>query len=118
MAGILCSAIPMVADMRALRRVPARFFGVFMSINPVFAALTGLIVLGQSLELADWLAVAAIVTANAVASAPASRRGPGQAAPVAEMVPDQVYSRPATGHPESTIATRQRRCLSRTDRVY
>ena len=66
MAGILCSAIPMVADMRALRRVPARFFGVFMSINPVFAALTGLIVLGQSLELADWLAVAAIVTANAV----------------------------------------------------
>ena len=56
----------MVADMRALRRVPARFFGVFMSVNPVFAALTGLIVLGQSLELADWLAIAAIVTANAV----------------------------------------------------
>ena len=48
MAGILRSAIPMVADMRALRRVPARFFGVFMSINPVFAALTGLIVLGES----------------------------------------------------------------------
>lgn len=65
-AGILCSAVPMVADMRALRRVPARFFGVFMSVNPVFAALTGLIVLSQSLELADWLAVAAIVTANAV----------------------------------------------------
>jgi inner membrane transporter RhtA len=65
-AGILCSAVPMVADMRALRRIPARFFGVFMSVNPVFAALTGLIVLGQSLELADWLAVAAIVTANAV----------------------------------------------------
>jgi inner membrane transporter RhtA len=68
-AGLLCSAVPMVADMLALRRIPARFFGVFMSINPVFAALTGLVVLGQSLGLADWLAVAAIVTANAVSVA-------------------------------------------------
>ena len=65
-AGLLCSAVPMVADMRALRRVPARFFGVFMSVNPVFAALTGLLVLGQPLRPADWLAIAAIMTANAV----------------------------------------------------
>jgi inner membrane transporter RhtA len=65
-AGLLCSAVPMVADLLALRRVPARFFGVFMSVNPVFAALTGLVVLGQSLAFADWLAVAAIVTANGV----------------------------------------------------
>ena len=72
-AGLLCSAVPMVADMLALRRVPARFFGVFMSVNPVFAALTGLVVLGQALGLADWLAVAAIVTANAV-SVSAGRR--------------------------------------------
>jgi inner membrane transporter RhtA len=65
-AGILCSAVPMVADLLALRRVPARFFGVYMSVNPVFAALIGLIVLGQSLHLADWLAIGTIVTANAV----------------------------------------------------
>jgi len=39
-AGLLCSAVPMVADLAALRRVPAKFFGVFMSVNPVFAALT------------------------------------------------------------------------------
>jgi inner membrane transporter RhtA len=65
-AGLLCSAVPMVADLLALRRVPARLFGVFMSVNPVFAALTGLVVLGQSLPLADWLAIAAIVTVNAV----------------------------------------------------
>jgi inner membrane transporter RhtA len=64
----------MVADLQALRRVPAKFFGVFMSVNPVFAALTGLVVLGQSLGFADWLAITAIVTANATAaisSAPA-----------------------------------------------
>jgi threonine/homoserine efflux transporter RhtA len=36
------------------------------SVNPVFAALTGLMVLGQSLAFADWLAIAAIVSANGV----------------------------------------------------
>jgi inner membrane transporter RhtA len=72
-AGLLCSAIPMVADLQALRRVPARFFGVFMSVNPVFAALVGLVVLSQSLALIDWLAIAAIVSANAV-SVGAGRR--------------------------------------------
>lgn len=73
-AGILCSAVPMVADLLALRRVPARFFGVFMSVNPVFAALTGLIVLGQWLQLADWLAIAAIVSANAVSVSSAGKQ--------------------------------------------
>jgi inner membrane transporter RhtA len=84
-AGILCSAVPMIADTRALRRVPARFFGVFMSVNPVFAALTGLIVLGQSLEAADWLAVAVIVTVNAVSAS--SRRPRPRAASCAVTRP-------------------------------
>src|SRR5499427_55880 len=73
-AGLLCSAVPMIADLLALRRVPAGFFGVFMSVNPVFAALTGLVVLGQQLGLASWLAVAAIVTANVVSLGAAGRR--------------------------------------------
>jgi inner membrane transporter RhtA len=73
-AGLLCSAVPMVADLLALRRVPARFYGVFMSVNPVFAALVGLMVLGQSLALADWIAIAAIVSANAVSMSTAGGR--------------------------------------------
>jgi inner membrane transporter RhtA len=78
-AGILCSAIPMTADLLALRRVPTRVFGVFMSVNPVFAALTGLIILGQSLQIADWLAIAAIGAANAGSASSASsvRAGSG-----------------------------------------
>jgi inner membrane transporter RhtA len=63
-AGILCSAVPMVADLLALRRVPAGLFGVYMSVNPVFAALIGVVVLSQSLRLADWLAIGTIVAAN------------------------------------------------------
>ena len=80
-AGVLCSAVPMVADVLALRRVAASFFGVFMSVNPVFAALTGLIVLGQSLAPADWLAIAAIVAANAVSARGASRVRSGSTRP-------------------------------------
>lgn len=66
-AGILSSAVPFLSDLLALRRVPARFFGVFMSVNPVFAALVGLLVLGQHLDHLAWLAIAVIVGANAVA---------------------------------------------------
>ena len=82
-AGLLSSAVPMVCDVLALRRVPARFYALFMSVNPVFAALTGLVILGQSLGLVDWLAIAVIVSVNAVTvsappalAAPSARRRP------------------------------------------
>lgn len=65
-AGILSSAVPFLADLLALRRVDARFFGIFMSVNPVLAALVGMVVLGQSLDWVEWLAIAAIVSANGV----------------------------------------------------
>ncbi|MEK8174104.1 EamA family transporter [Streptomyces sp. M19] len=48
-AGVLSSAVLFLADLLALRRVPARFFGLFMSVNPVLAALVGRVVLGQEL---------------------------------------------------------------------
>jgi inner membrane transporter RhtA len=45
----------------------------YSSVAKATAALTGLVVLGQSLAVVDWLAIAAIVTANAV-SVGADRR--------------------------------------------
>lgn len=73
-AGVLCSAVPFLADLLALRRVPAHHFGVFMSVNPVLAALVGLVVLGERLDLVAWLAVVTIVVLNAAANAaPGSR---------------------------------------------
>lgn len=66
-AGVLSSAVPFLTDLLALRRVPARFFGIFMSVNPVFAALVGMLVLDQHIDAASWLAIALIVTANAAA---------------------------------------------------
>ena len=79
-AGVLSSAVPFLADLLALRRVPAYFFGIFMSVNPVFAALIGMVVLGQHLGPASWLAVAVIVTANAVAVGTATDRSRGRSA--------------------------------------
>ncbi|MFF7251360.1 EamA family transporter [Embleya sp. NPDC008237] len=66
-AGVLPSVVPFLADLLALRRVPAHSFGVFMSVHPVFVALVGLVVLHQHLDAAAWAAIWAIVGANAVA---------------------------------------------------
>ncbi len=68
-AGVGCTIVPMICDIRALRRVPAQFYSVFMSVNPLLAAFVGLIVLHQALSLLEWVAIAAIVTANAVSIA-------------------------------------------------
>ncbi|MFH8735648.1 EamA family transporter [Streptomyces sp. NPDC017964] len=77
-AGVLSSAVPFLADLLALRRVPAHFFGIFMSVNPVCAALVGLVILGQHLDPASWTAIAVIVAANAVAVGTAAHRPPAR----------------------------------------
>jgi inner membrane transporter RhtA len=63
-AGVLSSAVPFLVDLVALRRVPAGFFGLFMSVNPLLAVLVGWVLLDQTLGLVEWLAIAAIVGAN------------------------------------------------------
>jgi inner membrane transporter RhtA len=65
-AGILSSAVPFLADMFTLRRVPAEAFGLFMSVNPVLAAAVGALFLGQELDMAAWVSIAAIIAANAI----------------------------------------------------
>ncbi|MFD0373229.1 DMT family transporter [Streptomyces sp. NPDC059071] len=65
-AGVLSSAVPYLVDLFTLRHVPPAAFGLFMSVNPVLAALVGWTGLGQRLGWADAAAIAAVVTANAV----------------------------------------------------
>ncbi|PPG01525.1 EamA family transporter [Pseudoclavibacter sp. RFBI5] len=67
LSGVLCSVIPYSIDVIALRWVTTRFFGVFMSINPMFAALAGVVVLGQVPAAHEWIGMAMIVAVNAVA---------------------------------------------------
>lgn len=74
-AGVLASVVPYAADLVALRFVPARFFGVFMSVHPVLAALVGTVLLGQLLDLHEWTGIAIVVFANATAVATSGRSG-------------------------------------------
>ncbi|MFB7609559.1 EamA family transporter [Streptomyces gardneri] len=72
-AGVLASAVPYLVDLFTLRHVPAAAFGLFMSVNPVLAALVGWIGLGQGLGWIEGAAIGAVVGAN-VLSILTSRR--------------------------------------------
>ncbi|OZM82503.1 EamA family transporter [Pseudonocardia sp. MH-G8] len=83
-AGVLASVVPFLADLLALRRVPAHLFGIFMSGSPVYAAAIGAVVLGQALAALDWLGIALVVTANAVAVLLTARRARAALTPAAD----------------------------------
>ena len=91
-AGILSSAVPLLADLLALRRVPAGYFGIGMSVNPVLAALTGLVILRQPLAFQEWLSIAAIVAANAGSAVGHVLRAPRRPAAVRPHGEDHGYA--------------------------
>jgi inner membrane transporter RhtA len=66
--AMLSSAIPFYVDLEALRKIPARIFGVLMSLEPAVAALAGLVVLGERLELRAVAAIVFVTIAAAGAS--------------------------------------------------
>ena len=76
--GLLSSAIPYGVELRALRRLPTRVFGIWMSLEPAVAALIGLALLGQHLTAGEWTAVGCVVAActGAARSAPPAPRAP------------------------------------------
>jgi inner membrane transporter RhtA len=75
--AVLSSVVPHSADMRALRVVPPRLFGVMMSVHPAVAALAGFVVLGQRLAANQVVGMVLVVTASALAALIAA--GPGRA---------------------------------------
>ncbi|MEV0598678.1 EamA family transporter [Streptomyces sp. NPDC050315] len=78
-AGVLSSAVPYLADLLTLRRVPAQLFGLFMSVNPVLAAVVGFLLLDQHLGWTEGAGIGAIVAANACAILTRSGRRAGRA---------------------------------------
>ena len=62
--AVLSSVIPYSLETVALRRMPAHVFGVLMSLEPVVAAIAGLVVLGQRLGAADLVAIGLVVAAS------------------------------------------------------
>ncbi len=66
--AMLSSAIPYSLELEALRKLPARVFGVLMSLEPAVAALAGLVVLGERLEMRAVAAIFFVTIAAAGAS--------------------------------------------------
>lgn len=66
--GLLSSIIPYSLELETLRRIPARVFGIWMSLEPAVAALVGLVMLGQTLSLREWLAIGCVMAACAGAA--------------------------------------------------
>ncbi|HEX6453661.1 MAG TPA: EamA family transporter [Trebonia sp.] len=62
--GLLSSVIPYWLEFQALRRVPARVFGVWMSMQPAVAAVIGLLLLGQRLSSAEWAGICCVAVAS------------------------------------------------------
>jgi inner membrane transporter RhtA len=62
--GLLSSVIPYSFELKALRRIPPRVFGVLMSLEPAAAALAAMVVLAEFLSLVQWLAVGCVVAAS------------------------------------------------------
>ncbi|HEX6683268.1 MAG TPA: EamA family transporter, partial [Candidatus Limnocylindrales bacterium] len=66
--ALLSSVIPYTLDLEGLRRLPARVFGILMSVEPAIAALIGLVLLGEALHWSQWIAVLCVVAASAGAT--------------------------------------------------
>ena len=77
--AVLSSVLPYSLELLALRRMSARVFGILLSLEPAFAALAGLIVLGQVLSATQLLGMGLVVTASALVLGLGARREPDPA---------------------------------------
>ncbi|WP_218020211.1 EamA family transporter [Nocardia anaemiae] len=65
--AILSAVIPYSMEMAALARIPASTAGVLLSLEPLIAAIAGLLILGEALSMHRWLGIVGICAATAVA---------------------------------------------------
>ncbi|WP_273035199.1 EamA family transporter [Massilia timonae] len=72
--AILSSALPYTLEMKALKRLPQRVFGILVSAGPAVAALAGFLLLGERLTTLQWLAIGLVTLACGGAAATADRR--------------------------------------------
>lgn len=92
--GLLASVIPYSLELSALRRLPARVFGVLLSLEPAIAATAGWLLLGQHQGPLAWLAVGVVVAASAGSTLTARPRAT-EPDPVTVVSPVAEASHPA-----------------------
>ena len=74
--GVLSTALPYTLEMFALTRLPARTFGILMSIEPAFGALIGYFYLHEWLTAVQWTAIGLVIAASIGATASARQKIP------------------------------------------
>jgi inner membrane transporter RhtA len=79
--AVLSSALPYSLEMIALKELPARTFGILMSLEPALAALSGLVFLAEKLTVTQWVAIGLVILASVGSSATAKRPPPVAEAP-------------------------------------
>jgi inner membrane transporter RhtA len=62
--AILSSVLPYSLELEALRRLPSQVFGVLMSLEPGIAALVGLLLLHEQIEVRAAVAIALVIVAS------------------------------------------------------
>ena len=62
--AVMSSVLPYSFEMAALRIMPAKVFGILMSLEPAAAALAGFVLLHELLDLTQWFAVACVIAAS------------------------------------------------------
>lgn len=66
--SVLSTIIPFSLEMEALRRLPSRVFGIFMSVEPAMAAVIGFLFLHEIITVRDLVAMLLIITASIATS--------------------------------------------------
>lgn len=85
--AILSSAVPISLEMLALQRLPKQAFGIMISMELAVAAVLALVLLGERLSAAQWLAIALIMAASMGSAATARPAGARRRALAAASAP-------------------------------
>jgi inner membrane transporter RhtA len=65
LVALLSSALPYSLEMISMTRLPARTFGILMSVEPAVAALSGFLILHEHLSIAQLVAIGMVIVASA-----------------------------------------------------
>lgn len=82
--ALASSAVPYTLEMYALKKLPRHTFGILMSLEPAFGALTGYFILHEILSAPQWIAIASIMSASigaTIGSKKESRANPLESIP-------------------------------------
>ncbi|MDR2975173.1 MAG: EamA family transporter [Propionibacteriaceae bacterium] len=96
--ALLSSVLPYALELHILRTLDQRIFSILMSLEPAFAALFALLILGEALTPVELVAMACVIVASAgitwsVAEGPTARRATKMGTETKEVTQDEPEPR-------------------------